>query len=421
MIIKNIISRYSCSKEAKNVGKNFFYLTLLQVGGYIFPLLTFPYLARVIGVVGFGKIAFASAIVGYVQTVTDWGFNYTTTRDIAKNRDNLQTVERIYSTVTCARVLLLILSAIVLGILLAVVPYLRENATIILISLLLMPGHVLFPEWLFQGMEDMKYITYLTFISKLIFTCLVFAFISTPDDYLIQPLLMAAGTFVTAIFGVIVVWKKWHIRIHHVPLRDAIKVIKDGTDLFINTLVPNFYNSFSVILLGFFGGSQSNGYYEGGNKFNTIISQFIQVLSRAFFPFLARRIDKHYLYVRISLLVALAASAMAFILAPWLVHTFLSNAFDESVTVLRILAVSIFFLSMTNVYGSNYLILVGEERTLRNATIFAAAIGLTLSFPLVYYFDYIGAAITIAFSRGVMGLTLYFRAMQVRAKLKSKV
>jgi PST family polysaccharide transporter len=262
-------------------------------------------------------------------------------------------------------------------------------------------------------MEDMKYITYLTFVSKLIFTCLVFVFIKTPDDYLIQPLLSATGTMVTAIWGIFVVWRKWHIRIHLEPIREVQRVIKDGIDLFINTLVPNFYNSFSVILLGFFGGSQSNGYYEGGNKFNTIISQFIQILSRAFFPLLARRIDRHQLYVKISLSVAFVASASAFLLAPWLVSTFLSNSFDESVIVLRILSVSLFFLTLSNAYGSNYLILVGQERLLRNITIFAAIVGFVISFPLVYYWDYIGAAITILVSRCIMGVTLYVYAKRI--------
>lgn len=413
------LNKITHSSEAKKVGKNFFYLTLLQIGGYVFPLLTMPYLAKVIGVTGFGKIAFAAAIIGYVQTITDWGFNYTTTRDIAKARDDIRQIERIYSTVTWARILLMIIAFCLISIAVICTPYLRENATIIFISFLLIPGHVIFPEWLFQGMEEMKYITYLNFGSKLIFTCLIFIFITTPADYLLQPLLLACGTFMAGFIGIIFVWKKWKIRLKPVPFSDIISSIKQSTDVFINTLIPNFYNSFSVILLGFFGGTVSNGYYDGGNKFNNIMSQFLQVISRAFFPFLARKIDKHDLFVQISLSISFLISIITFISAPWLIHTFLDGTFDQSITVLRILCPSIFFLTLSSAYGTNYLVLVGEERLLRNTTFVASILGFCMAIPLVYSFDYIGAAITISLTRILLGSMIYFRAKRHKSLSKT--
>lgn len=176
--------------------------------------------------------------------------------------------------------------------------------------------------------------------------------------------------------------------------------------------MPNFYNSFSIILLGFWGGASANGFYDGGNKFNTIISQFLQVLSRAFYPFLARKIDKHTLFVKISLICALGMSLVTFILAPWLIHTFLSNSFDQSIIVLRILSISIFFLMLSNVYGTNYLILIGKEKLLRNTTMIGSVIGFAMAIPLVYFFDYIGAAITITATRLLLGVMIYFRAQK---------
>ena len=66
-------------KATEQLVENFFYLSLFQVACYIFPLLTIPYLARIIGTEGFGKIAFAAAVVSWIQIVVDWGFNYTAT------------------------------------------------------------------------------------------------------------------------------------------------------------------------------------------------------------------------------------------------------------------------------------------------------------------------------------------------------
>ncbi|MCF0207273.1 MAG: oligosaccharide flippase family protein, partial [Bacteroidales bacterium] len=105
------------SNDSKVLAENFMYLSVLQVAGYIFPLITIPYLARVIGVEGYGKIAFAAGIITWVMTITDWGFNYTATRDVAKIRDDKQKVAEIFSNVLWAKLLLMLASLVVLTIL----------------------------------------------------------------------------------------------------------------------------------------------------------------------------------------------------------------------------------------------------------------------------------------------------------------
>ena len=165
-----IKKRISGSKDGKTVFANFGYLSLLQIAGYVFPLITMPYLARVIGADGFGKIAFASAIVVWIQTISDWGFNLTATRDVAQNRADKEKVSRIFSNVLWARCLLTIFSGLLLLIAVLTVPYLRENADIIFVTFLLVPGHILFPEWFFQAIEKMKYTTIFNLLIKLVFT-----------------------------------------------------------------------------------------------------------------------------------------------------------------------------------------------------------------------------------------------------------
>lgn len=145
--IKNKVAR---SKDGKIVFENFGYLSLLQVAGYVFPLITMPYLARVIGADGFGKIAFASAIIVWIQTISDWGFNLTATRDVAQNRSDKDKVSHIFSNVLWARCLLTLLSGLILMIATVMIPYLRMNRAIIMITFLLVPGHILFPEWFFR-------------------------------------------------------------------------------------------------------------------------------------------------------------------------------------------------------------------------------------------------------------------------------
>src|SRR5690554_3233147 len=103
---------------------NFAYLLMLQVANYVFPLITIPYLARVIGVEGFGKIAFAAAIILWLQTIADWGFNYTATRDVAKSRDDPERISEIFSNVLWARLFLMAVSFALLVMAISFVPYL---------------------------------------------------------------------------------------------------------------------------------------------------------------------------------------------------------------------------------------------------------------------------------------------------------
>lgn len=90
--IIDIYSNVIKSRDARRVISNFSYLSILQIGSYVLPILTYPYLARVIGVEGFGKIAFAMSIVVYFTTITDWGYNFSATRDVARNRDDVESI-----------------------------------------------------------------------------------------------------------------------------------------------------------------------------------------------------------------------------------------------------------------------------------------------------------------------------------------
>lgn len=97
--MSNLFNRIKSNSDAKTVINNFAWLSVLQIAGYIFPLISIPYLAKVIGVDGFGKIAFASAVIIWIQTITDWGFNFTATRDVAKNKNDKLMVSEIFSNV----------------------------------------------------------------------------------------------------------------------------------------------------------------------------------------------------------------------------------------------------------------------------------------------------------------------------------
>lgn len=406
----DIKKRITGSKDGKTVFANFGYLSLLQIAGYVFPLLTMPYLARVIGADGFGKIAFASAIVVWIQTISDWGFNLTATRDVAQNRADKEKVSRIFSNVLWSRCLLTVFSGLLLLIAVVAVPYLRENADIIFVTFLLVPGHILFPEWFFQAIEKMKYTTTFNLLIKLVFTIAVFIFIHEKEDYIIQPLLSTIGFLLCGIGALFLILKKWGYTLYRPQWSEIARTIKGSTDIFINNLMPNLYNSFSVMLLGFFGGATANGLYDGGNKFPTIFYNFQSVLSRAFYPFLSRRPDKHHFYAKLNVGSALIGAIILILLSPLVIKIMLGDEFEKSVIVMQILSFSVVFLAMDYTYGTNFLIIHHEERALRNMTFVCSLFGMCAALPLVYYFTYIGAAITVLLCRGLLGIGAFVLA-----------
>lgn len=417
--IRDYYKRLKGSKEGKVLAENFAYLTLLQIIGYIFPLITMPYLARVIGVEGFGKIAFAAAIIVWVQTVADWGFNYTATRDIARCRNDKEKVSEIFSNVLGARFLLMFISLVILLLLVVAIPSFRQEYDIILLTFLMVPGHILFPDWFFQAIERMRFITILNFISRLVFTLLIFVFIKKPGDYLLQPILQSVGYIVSGFISLYLIIK-WGYKIKFPVVNRMFLLIKSSTDVFINNIVQNLYYSFSIMLLGVYSGANSTGLLDAGNKFVNVAQQFLQVVSRTFFPFLSRRIDKHSFYAKATTVSAIVVSGLLFIGAPWLISIFFTEEFSDACIVLRMLSVSIVFLTLSNVYGTNYLILQGKEKELRQITTVISLFCFAISFPLIKYYSFIGTALVILIARVLLGISIYLKSMSIKRRIEKQ-
>lgn len=403
MRVKDLI----CSESAKLLFANFAWLTILKFVSYTLPLITLPYLSRIIGAQGIGEIAFALSIIAFIETFVDYGFNYTATRDIARNRENTTTVSHIFSNVLWAKLCLMGIALLILIILVTYVPSLKASSKIIFLTFLYIPGHIIFPDWFFQAMEKMKYITLLNVLSKVIFTALIFIVIKDKSDYVWQPLLVSIGYFISGVISMYYIVRKFNIRILRPEIHEIISSIRQSTSLFITLLVPNLYTNFSFILLSSACGGVATGIYDAANKFVGIIQQLLQVLSRTFYPFLSRKIDKHRVYVYISSGFCILSCIFLFFGAKFLISTFFTDEFSGAINALKILAFSPIGLLLTDVFGTNYLVLRGAEKQYRNITIIFSIIGFCLSWLLTPLYSFIGAAIAITLTRLIGGIMTY--------------
>ena len=407
--ITNRIQRLRRSKDGKTLLKNFSYLSVLEMTVHLFPLITTPYLARVIGVDGFGILAIGVATIAYFQSLTNYGFIYTSVRDAARCRENIDDFSKVVCTTFYSKTILMLISYGLIAIGTITIPLFRENSAVIWCTALLLPGHVFNPDWIFQALEDMKFITVRNLLSKTLFTLLIFVFIKTPEDYLWQPILMALGMFVPSLWGLIVLKKKFGLRLIVPSIKEPFQKIGEGFNMFVTVFLPTVYTNLNVLLLSYFNGKTATGIYSGGTKFTSIAFSLFQLLSRTFFPFFARKMDAHKLYVRFSLALSIVISIILFFLARPIVMLFLGEEFEGTVDVLRIVAFTPIAMSLMNSYGVNYLVLKGKDNIMRNIIIVVTVFGILIGALGAKYYSYVGvafASLTTQFLRAGL-ITLY--------------
>ncbi|WP_151801044.1 oligosaccharide flippase family protein, partial [Acinetobacter bereziniae] len=152
------------TEEKKRFIRNFFSLATLQGLNYILPLLTLPYLVRVLGAEKFGILAFSTAIIGYFIVLVDYGFNFTATREISLNRDNNEKLNEIFNSVMIIKFILFLISLIIMTFLIVFFEKFNVDPWLYYLTFGTVFGQILFPVWFFQGIEQMKYITIINII-----------------------------------------------------------------------------------------------------------------------------------------------------------------------------------------------------------------------------------------------------------------
>lgn len=400
--VLSVFSKLRKNDDYKRLFSNFVSLHILQAINYILPLITFPYLVRVLGVEKFGLIAFATSTIGYFQIITDYGFNLSATREIAINRDNKQKVQEIFSAVMVIRFGLLFLSLILLTILVFSFERFRQDWELYYLTFLMVVGNVLFPVWFFHGLERMKYIAILNILAKGLFAAAIFIFVREQSDYWKVPLLNGVGWILAGGMSIYVIYKSFDVGFSNPSARSILNQLKEGWHIFVSTFSISLFST-TTFILGLFTNDKVVGYYAAAEKIIGVFKGLLVPASQSLYPYINKIVSySRESGLRIIRKVLLVVAIFTFILSlsvflfrDLIVKIVLGNGYDESILVLGILSVHPFLVGLSNVFGIQTMLVFNRKRAFQNILLIAGMINILLSLVLVPMYNHIGSAVSV--------------------------
>jgi PST family polysaccharide transporter len=379
---------------------NFFSLSALQMATYLFPLITFPYIVRTIGVELFGVLSMAMALITFFQIFTDYGFGLSATKEISIHRDNPTRLSEIFSSVLTIQFILMLISFLFLTILVFSIQKFSEDSEVYFLTFGLVIGSVLFPNWFFQGIEKMKYITILTIISKLTFTLLIFIFIKNKHDFIYIPLLNSLGTIISGILSLYIIHKNFNIKFTLQKFEVIKHHFQGGWDIFIQRMYVSLYGSINTFILGFLTNNTILGYYSIATRVIDMLNQIFGIISKAYYPYFSKKFvnnpKQSFMNLKKVSLSLLMFSAITMIIVLLLddkiVKLIAGSNYNIRITeTLTILSYGIILIPFFSLFTAA-LVSIGESKALQIVARDSAIISLVLVFPLIFLFQEKGLA-----------------------------
>lgn len=411
-------------RKNERIVSNFFSLSVLQFANYLAPLITVPYLVRVLGPEKFGLVAFANAFTLYLVTLSDYGFRWSATRKIAIFREDRNRRNSIFSAVILIRFGLMVLGLIILAALLALVPKFGSEWRVYLFAFGTVVGNVLFLDWFFQGMERMKYITLLSLIGRVIFTVAIFIFIEEPREYVYVPLFNSLGIVTVGVASLWVVYRRFDTRFSIPSLGAVREELRDGWHVFMSVATAKVYTIGMPLILGFFAPYASVGFYTAGEKIVQAGTCMLEPFMRAIFPHIGHLSSKSResavvllrSIVRVIGPLTLLMSLGVVLLAPQIAGLILGARYVESIAVIRILAFLFFAKGLGHIFLLQTMLNFRHDREVFRIVLAAAVLCVISSLVLIPSLSHRGAAMAALIPEVAM-LLLSGSFVQKRYKL----
>ncbi|WP_312241673.1 flippase [Pantoea sp.] len=394
-------------------------LSLLAYRGtsFLFPLVTLPYLARILGVEQMGVLALAIACVAYCSTISDWGFNVYTTKDIAHHRDDKTRVSQIFWSTFNAKMMLMLCTS---GILLLVTWF---HASwhylfwVVMANCTTLIGSLFSYGWLMQGFEKLGKTAVISTFGNFCAIPLTFLLVKTPADTWLAAMIPGLVSIISAIITLKYVLEMKVIGHYRFEPKEIWRRLADSVHVFIAIAGANLFNSVNVLILATFTSHYMIGIYNGADRLRKAANSVPEQIGNAFFP----RVS--YLFARdraaavaatrksltFSFSISLFIVIFTWFFADQIVGLLLGKDFIPSADVLRVFVLCFLFGNISYPAGLQVLIPHGLARQRMQVMVGAGLINIPVCCLLAWKYGAIGAACSMVFAEfmvcvGIFGI-----------------
>ncbi len=410
--------------KKRGLGANFIYNFISQVLALIVPLITTPYLSRVLRETGNGQYSYALSIITYFILFANLGFDIYGQRQIAAYQDDKERKSAAFWEITALKG---IFTAVSLGVLYAVLFTAGFGESYTPLILILSVQVVIVPldvQFLFRGDEDFRAIALRTIVLRVITLACIFIFVRRSTDTWLYCLCVS----LSAAFSNIVMWPSVFKRVSCVPLRELklARHLKPAFLIFLPTLAVTVYSVLDKTMIGLLAENPDyqNGCYEQAYKINSVALLLVTLISSVM---VSRNAHEHgagnaegvknniYFAARYVWLMGLPLIVGFAVLSPNLCSWFLGEGYAEVPLLLMIMSVRFVVSGLGVVLGDQLFIATGREKYPTIATACAAVLNFGLNFWLIPYFGAVGAAITTAVAEVAVTAVLCICAAATRS------
>lgn len=384
----------------KSLKKNIIYSSILTAANYIFPLVTYPYVSRVLGVDNIGACNFVDSVINYFILFSMLGISTVGIREISQARSDReklnQTFSRLFTinTVSTTAVLIALLVSMF------TVPQLRENSHLMWIGVLKLISNYLLIEWLYKGLEEFKYITSRTVLVKCLYVVAVFLFIKSPADTTIYYMLLTLMITGNALINIVHSCK--YVK-YSLTLQKSSALLKAIIILGIYAFLTSMYTTFNVVYLGFECGDTEVGYYATSTKIYRMILSVFTAVTGVMMPRLASLLSEGKFGTfrsllkksfRILFIIFIPTSLAIGIFAPQIIYLIAGAGYEGAIMPLRIISPLLLIIGLEQIIIIQGLMPLKKDKEVLINSAAGAATGIIANLILVPQYGATGAAIS---------------------------
>lgn len=269
--------------DNKSIVTNTAMLFIMNIATMVFPLVTLPYLTRVLSNEMYGTIVYIRAVMGYMQTLIDFGFILSATKDIVRANGSQEKINQIVSNTVAAKLLLAFVGLCALIVLMCTLPILQQAKLLTMLFYLGVVQSIFLLDFLFRGVEQMHIITIRYVVMKGLSTVLTFVFVKSDADVLFIPVLEALG-YIAAIVLVAISAKRLCVRLVRPSLPEMWKTLKESAVYFASNMASTSYGALNTLLLGIMLPASDIAYWGVCMQIVAAIQSFYTPITNGVYP-----------------------------------------------------------------------------------------------------------------------------------------